>query len=78
MFARRRRLTPGKRALYNNLSQNEELALKIDETVKKVRPDGWRGSGPKERVIKKALFDFLKDAGEVERIFAVIKAQSEY
>ena len=27
--------TPGKRALYNNLNQDEELALKIDETVKK-------------------------------------------
>ena len=32
--------TPGKRALYNNLSQNEELALRIDETVKETRPDG--------------------------------------
>jgi len=70
--------TPGRRALYNNLSQNEELALRIDETVKQVRPDGWRGSGPKESVIKKALFDILKDAGEVERIFTLIKAQSEY
>jgi type I restriction enzyme, R subunit len=69
---------PGKRALYNNLSQNEELALTIDETVKRVRPDDWRGVGPKERVIKKALFDILEDAGEVERVFSVIKAQSEY
>jgi type I restriction enzyme R subunit len=70
--------TPGKRALYNNLNQYEELALRIDETVKQVRPDGWRGVGPKESVIKKSLFDILKDAGEVERIFSVIKAQSEY
>jgi type I site-specific restriction-modification system R (restriction) subunit len=70
--------TPGKRALYNNLNRDEELALRIDETVKRVRPDGWRGSGPKENVIKKALFDVLQDAGAVERIFAVIKAQSEY
>jgi type I restriction enzyme R subunit len=31
--------TPGKRALYNNLNQNEELALRIDEAVKKTRPD---------------------------------------
>ncbi len=27
--------TPGKRALYNNLDQNEELALRIDETVRR-------------------------------------------
>jgi type I restriction enzyme R subunit len=32
--------TPGKRALYNNLDRNEELALKIDYAVRKVRPDG--------------------------------------
>ena len=42
--------TPGKRALYNNLSQNEELALKIDETVRNVRPDGWRGVQAREQV----------------------------
>ena len=30
--------TPGKIALWNNLGQNEELALKIDEAVKRVRP----------------------------------------
>ena len=35
--------TPGKRALYNNLGHDEALALKIDETVRKTRPDGWRG-----------------------------------
>src|ERR1700737_4289071 len=44
--------TPGKRALYNNLNQNEELALRIDETVKKTRPDDWRGVQTKERAIK--------------------------
>jgi type I restriction enzyme, R subunit len=68
----------GKRALYNNLNQNGELALRIDERVKEVRPDDWRGVAPKENVIKQALFDILKDGGEVERIFSIIKAQSEY
>jgi hypothetical protein len=34
--------TPGKRALYNNLNQNEGLALKIDETVKTpASSDAW-------------------------------------
>jgi type I restriction enzyme, R subunit len=70
--------TPGKRALYNNLNQNEELALRIDETVKQVRPDAWRGVEPRERVIKQALFGILKDVTEVERIFPILKAQSEY
>jgi type I restriction enzyme, R subunit len=70
--------TPGKRALYNNLDQDEELALKIDQTVKKTRPDDWRGVQPKENVIKAALYGVLQDEMEVERIFLIIKAQAEY
>jgi len=70
--------TPGKRALYNNLSHNEDVALRIDEAVKKVRPDGWRGVQAREQVIKAALYSVLKDVAEVERIFLIIKAQAEY
>jgi type I restriction enzyme R subunit len=70
--------TPGKHALYNNLEQNEELALRIDETVKKTRPDGWRGIQAREQVIKAALYGLLQDVAEVERIFLIIKAQREY
>ena len=70
--------TPGKRALYNNLNHNEELALRIDETVRKTRPDGWRGVQAREQVIKAALYGVLQDVTEVERIFPIIKAQSEY
>jgi type I restriction enzyme, R subunit len=70
--------TPGKRALFNNLSQNEELALRIDETVRKTRPDDWRGVQAREQVIKAALYGVLQDVTEVERIFLIIKAQKEY
>jgi len=48
--------TPGRRALYNNLKQNEALALKIDEVVKERSPDGWRGVQARENVIKQALY----------------------
>jgi type I restriction enzyme R subunit len=70
--------TPGRRALYNNLNQNEALALKIDEVVKKTRPDGWRGIQAREQVIKAALYGILQDVSEVERIFLIIKQQMEY
>jgi type I restriction enzyme R subunit len=70
--------TPGKRALYNNLGDNEELALRIDVAVKASRPDAWRGVEPKEREIKRAIFAILQDKDEVERVFAIIKAQREY
>jgi type I restriction enzyme R subunit len=54
------------------------LALKIDETVKQVRPDGWRGVQAREQIIKAALYGVLQDVAEVERIFLIIKAQPEY
>jgi len=54
------------------------LALKIDEAVRNVRPDGWRGVQAREQVIKRALYDVLLDAAEVERIFLIVKAQAEY
>lgn len=54
------------------------LAEEVDETVKRVRPDGWRGVQAREMVIKRALLEVLKEQSEVERIFPVIKAQSEY
>jgi type I restriction enzyme R subunit len=54
------------------------LALQIDATVKRVRPDDWRGVEPRERVIKQALFGILQDVAEVERICPIVKAQKEY
>lgn len=55
-----------------------KLALKIDEAVRKVRPDGWRGVQAREQMIKRALYDVLRNETEVERIFLIIKAQREY
>jgi type I restriction enzyme R subunit len=54
------------------------LALKIDEVVKTVRPDGWRGIQAREQIIKAALYGVLQDVAEVERIFLIVKAQAEY
>ena len=70
--------TPGKRALWNNLAQNESLALKIDETIRQVRPDAWRGVQSREQIIKASLYGVLQDITEVERVFLIIKAQREY
>jgi type I restriction enzyme R subunit len=70
--------TPRRRALYNNLNHNEKLAIQIDEVVKQIRPDGWRGIQAREQVIKAALYRVLQDKDEVERIFLIIKHQKEY
>ncbi|TAJ98317.1 type I restriction endonuclease subunit R, partial [bacterium] len=55
-----------------------DLAMKIDDAVKRTRPDGWRGVHTREQVIKAALYEILKDVSEVERIFLIIKQQREY
>lgn len=71
--------TTGRRALYNNLNQNEALAIQVDETVKSVRPDDWRGHQARENLIKRALLPLMNnDASEVERVFLIIKQQREY
>ncbi len=54
------------------------LSLAIDEAVKRVRPDSWRGHQAREATIKQALFSLLQDATEVERIFLIVKQQREY
>jgi type I restriction enzyme R subunit len=54
------------------------LAQKIDEAVRRVKPDDFRGHQARENVIKRALFDILGAEAEVERLFLIIKAQKEY
>ena len=70
--------TDGKRALFSNLNGDLERALRVDAVVRQARPDGWRGVQAKENLIKSALFQELQDSDEVERIFAVVFAQTEY
>jgi len=70
--------TSAKRALYNNLGQDEDLAVQLDNIVKESKPAYWRGNQTKENIIKQAVNTMLKDVGEVERIFEIIKQQQEY
>jgi len=68
-------------ARYGDSAPDEklELALRIDETVRQVRPDGWRGHQARENEIKRALLPLLGgDVAEVERIFLIVRAQPEY
>ena len=55
------------------------LALQIDEAVRRVRPNAFRGNQAKENVIKAVLLPLLgDDPAEVERVFLIIRAQTEY
>ena len=54
------------------------LAMELDATVKRARYDNWRGVQAREQAIKQALNAILHDEEEVERIFLIVRAQSEY
>ena len=79
--------TAGKRALYSNLktsgpkrSDQEllDLALRLDGSIKKHRPNAWRGVKAKEQIVKQAMFRELLDEPEVERLFRIVFNQTEY
>ncbi|MBX9255646.1 HsdR family type I site-specific deoxyribonuclease [Desmonostoc muscorum CCALA 125] len=67
-----------KRALYDNLNQDEALSLAIDDAIRKTKKDGWRGNIMKEREVKNAIKKHLDSPEDVERIFEIVKSQSEY
>ncbi len=74
--------SPGKRALYDNLGKNEELALGIDKTIIKSKRAGWQGNQVKERELKEKISDFLESRSETrydpEEILKLVKTQNDY
>lgn len=56
--------TPAQRALYNNIGKDVELAVKLDEAVRKVKRDGFRGNLAKEREIKAEIYQTLNNYRE--------------
>ena len=70
--------TPAKRALYDNLHGDEDLALALDYDIRKIKKDSWRGNIIKEREIRRVLFKHLQDEEEVEIVFELVKNQKEY
>lgn len=70
----------GKKALYDNLGHDLDLALQVDAAVRRVAKAKWRGSRMKERSIRLAIRQVLgkENDAEIEKIFNIIKAQKEY
>ena len=65
-------------ALYNNLGQDEGLAIKVDYAVRANRPDAWRGVKARENVVKGSIYGVVADDDEVERLFKIIQKHFEY
>jgi type I restriction enzyme R subunit len=70
--------TSAKRALYDNLGKDEQLAVSIDTEIRSTKKDGWRGNRIKEREVRYVIRKHVPDEAEVERIFELVKNQSGY
>jgi type I restriction enzyme R subunit len=70
--------TPAKRALYDNLGNNEKLALAIDDDIRGTKKDDWRGNKIKEKEVRYVIRKYIPDEAEAEHIFEMVKNQREY
>jgi type I restriction enzyme R subunit len=70
--------TGAKRALYDNLGNDLDLALTVDHAVTSSKKDGWRGHKMKEKEVRYALRRVLNDEQLTDTIFELVKNQSDY
>jgi type I restriction enzyme R subunit len=71
--------TPAKRALYDNLGKNEELALAVDNAVRETSQDEWRGNPFKLKRVKYAIKKVLKNNdAAADQVLDLVKNQNEY
>ncbi len=70
--------TRAKRALYDNLDQNEKLAVVLDYEVIYTKKDDWRGNRIKEKEVLYAIKKHIKDEGKLKKVFEIVKSQPEY
>ncbi len=69
------------KTLYDNLDENEALALEIDACIRDNKKDGWVGHNQKEKNLKIALRKIRKimnDEGLLENVFNLAKNIEEY
>lgn len=70
--------TQGKRALYDNLNRDEELALQVDAAIRDNKEHGWIGHPIKEKKLRNALRKVLDDGSLLSATLEIIKHQDEY
>ncbi|GAA8610195.1 HsdR family type I site-specific deoxyribonuclease [Helicobacter pylori] len=66
------------KTLYDNLDENEALALEIDACIRDNKKDGWVGHNQKEKNLKIALRKIINDEVLLENVFNLAKHIEEY
>ena len=72
-----------RRALYDNLEQDEALSVALDDAIRYVKRDNWRSSTIKSRQVRLKIEEVLREKGiaepeDVERIFNLVYNQPDY
>jgi type I restriction enzyme R subunit len=70
--------TRARRALYDNLGQDEQLAITLDSAIQRTKKDSWRGNKIKEREVQYAIREILQKEDLTNQIFEIVKQQYEY
>lgn len=68
--------TKGKVALYHTL-ENETLALACEEAVQYAKQEGFRENLAKQNLVKKAIYDIVKDKDKVNEVYKIIDAHKD-
>lgn len=70
--------TRARRSLYDNLGEDEQLALRIDAAIRETKRADWRGNKMKERELRRAIASELPETYNAEDVLELVKAQDEY
>lgn len=68
---------PARRALYDNLGRDADLAIRVDAEVRRVAQDGWRANPVKTRALRAALRAVVPSE-RLDEIMDVVRAQNDY
>jgi len=71
--------TSARRALYDNLGQDEDLAAQVDTAIRTTKKDDWRNMRAKRIEVRNAIKAVLGDDEElVDSIYDIAESQSDY
>lgn len=69
--------TKGKVALYHTLDENEGLTLACEKAVQYAKQEGFRENIAKQKLVKKAIYNVVKDLNKVDEIYKIIDAHKD-
>jgi len=64
--------------LYDNLGNDEQLAISLDTVIQRTKKDGWRSNKIKEREVRYAIRAVLANDEQTNQILEIVKNQDEY